>query len=504
MEEDRSRPRRRGCTPLGCIGLLCAGLGICAGALLPEGARGWIVARMPTVVSRFAGKVSPGGAAPSVVLAQVTPPPTPLPPTPPPLQPTPTLLPDRPLADRSVIPPKSREVARLYNGIRVQTTMEAEPGRLASLERETPASYALDLRLQVKVPVPGQTAVDLNRTAPGLAGLLPRLPVLLEKAAVSKFYYTIYQYKTDLLRQNLTRLDALMSADTFFDTETILELQDPDTQRRALLIQTEMDVDADGSDADRLNEIDAGTIADPDFQPLTSYKWAKRSPAASVMLRPYRDRLAKLEADARLAGARKGPAAQGAEALRNTIYQVEHYSSLIARTDPFIVLPGFMARQAGHPFGPKLGDYAVVVAGGKLYPAIFGDVGPSYKLGEASLRLAQAIDARATAQRSPVDDLKITYLVFPGSADAAAGPPDLVKMRDRCQALLGEMGGTTGTLHNWENLIPTPTPTPTPTPSPATPSPAPVSTPSVSPSASASPLPTVSLPVSPTPSPTPK
>ena len=80
-----------------------------------------------------------------------------------------------------------------------------------------------------------------------------------------------------------------------------------------------------------------------------------------------------------------------------------------------------MARQNGHPFQPKLGDYAVVLAGNRLYPAIFGDIGPSDLLGEASLRLAQAVDPRATPQRSPVNDLKITYLVFPGTADAAAG-----------------------------------------------------------------------------------
>ncbi len=111
---------------------------------------------------------------------------------------------------------------------------------------------------------------------------------------------------------------------------------------------------------------------------------------------------------------------------------MEHYSSLIARTDPYIVLPGFMARQNGHPFQPKLGDYAVVLAGNKLYPAIFGDIGPSDLMGEASVRLAQAIDPRATPQRSPVDDLKITYLVFPRhrrqsprSARPGQNPPPL-------------------------------------------------------------------------------
>lgn len=470
----RSQQRSRGCGPLGCFGLICVLLGICAGSLLPEGARGWIAAKMPTGLSRFAGTPSP-----------LLPSPTPTPPVLPQV-PTPTPAPEKPLPDRLVIPPKSREVARLYNGIRVRSALEAEPGRLASLERETPDSYVLDLRFQIKVPEAGKTAADLAHTAPGLVTLLPKMPALLEKAAVSRFYYGIYQLKTDLLRQNLTRLDALLAADTFYDTETILELQDPDSKRRALLIQTDMDVDTDGSDADRLNQIDPAAAADPDFQPLTSYKWLKKSVAPSVLLLSYHDRLARLEADAKASSHRPG-AAQAADAMRNTIYQVEHYSSLIARTDPFIVLPGFMARQNGHPYQPKAGDYAVVIAGDKLFPAIFGDVGPNYKLGEASLRLAQAVDPRATGQRSPVDDLKITYLVFPGSADGPPAPPDLGKMRQRCQTLLNEIGGNSTPLHEWENLIPPPAP-PSPTPLP-----------SASPSASPTPPPMVIPASSPTP-----
>ena len=134
-----------------------------------------------------------------------------------------------------------------------------------------------------------------------------------------------------------------------------------------------------------------------------------------------------------------------------------------------------MTRQPGHPFQPKLGDYTVVLADNTLYPAIFGDIGPSDQLGEASTRLAQAVDPRATPERSPVNDLKITYLVFPGTADNPPGPPDLGKIRARCQALLNEIGGNAGELHEWANLIP---PTPTPTPAPTTPPPKPLPSPS--------------------------
>ena len=448
----KTRRERRGC----CLPLLLVFVGMLGGLLLGDllsvGFRGWHVSVFPV---RFTATPTP------TPVPALTPVPTPPPPTPPPT----------PLPTQLIIPPHSREVARLYNGWQVQTTMDATPGRAASYERETFPDYSLDLQIQIKVPVAARTAAELAHSAPTLAAALPKLPALLEKAEVSKFYFGIYQLKTELLRQNLTRLDPLMPRDTFYDTDTVLELQDPDSKRKALLIQSAMNVDTDGSDPDRLPSVDA---SDPNFQPLTSYKWPRRTAAVNPMLPLYQAALAKMEADLKAPAtpAARRPTQAAVDVLKNDIYQVEHYSSLIARNDPYIVLPGFMARQNGHPFQPKLGDYAVVLAGDTLYPAIFGDIGPSYQLGEASLRLAQAVDPRATAQRSPVNDLKITYLVFPGTADQTVGPPDLGKIRQRCQELLNEIGGNQLALHEWVSVLPTPTPSPTPIPTATPPGPA--------------------------------
>jgi hypothetical protein len=458
--------RRSGCLPL-FLAIGCVLAGLILGVRLPPDWR----ARL--------GEIS---ATPAPVLPTPSPPPTP--------QPTPLVTPQ---PAHLVIPPKQREVGRLYNGMQVRTTFEPEEGRLASIERETAASYALDLKLAVKIPTPSKTAAELAQSAPALAGLLPKLPVLLDSAAVSRFYYGIYQLKTDLLHQNLLRLDSLLPRDTFYDTETILELQDPQSKRKALLIQTDMDVDSDGSDSDRTTAIDT---SDPTFAPLTSYRWPRRTAAPSPLLKIYQDRLARLLADAKLPPPHK-PNTAAIDTAKAEVYQIEHYSSLIAREDPYIVLPGFMARQAGHPYQPHLGDLAIVVAGNHLYPAIFGDIGPSDQLGEASLRIAQAVDPRATAERSPIDTLEITYLVFPGTAEIPFGPPDLDKLRQRCQTLLNEIGGSTVELSTWTNLLaPPPTPTPTPTPSPSpdpTPAPAPTVQPTVAPP-SPTPTPNASSP----------
>jgi hypothetical protein len=105
-----------------------------------------------------------------------------------------------------------------------------------------------------------------------------------------------------------------------------------------------------------------------------------------------------------------------------------------------------------------------------------GDIGPNEKVGEASLRIARQINPLATPYNRPVSDLKVSYLVFPGTAETSFGPPDLEKIRRRCEKLLQEIGGASVPLHHWEDLIPTPTPTPSPTP-----------VPTLSPSATASP-----------------
>jgi hypothetical protein len=169
--------------------------------------------------------------------------------------------------------------------------------------------------------------------------------------------------------------------------------------------------------------------------------------------------------------------------LRDQVTTLKKFSFLIGATDPYIVIPSAFARARD---GAKVGDYAIVVFGDRIYPAIVGDIGPNDKTGEASLRIAKEINALSTPYNRPVSDLKVTYLIFPGTADAPFGPPDLDKIQARCQVLVNETGGATVPLHHWENLIPPP-PTATPTPTP-TPSPTPTSTSSPRPSTSTIPL----------------
>jgi hypothetical protein len=383
-----------------------------------------------------------------------------------------------PTATRPPVITGKLDTAKLFNGITLHSTVETVPGADATTERAQPDSYVLDLRLQARVPSPNKTIEELAKVSPSLPTLLPGLPSMFQSDPVSPLYAQLYDSKVKMLRDNLGRLDTLLSRHNFFDCQTVLQLQHPQTHRKALLLQADMDVDADGSDGDRMP---AGTGAPANFKPATSYRWPKKTSAPNPYLAATEEALKRAENEYALATT----APNRKRDLRNTISQLraevgtlKKFSFLIGATDPFIVVPGAFTR-ARDPV--KVGDLAVVVFGDAIYPAIVGDVGPNDKVGEASLRIAKEINALSTPYNRPVSDLKITYLIFPGTADNTVGPPDLEKLQARCDALIKEIGGASVPLHHWENIIP-PSPTPTPTPMPGGTS-SPSSTPSAVPSA---------------------
>ena len=389
------------------------------------------------------------------------------------------------------------DTARLFSGITVHAAVDPTPGGAASDERADPQSYVLELKLHARVPAPNTTIEELAKVSPDLPRLLPGLGAMLTPESVSPFFKELYDTKLRNLRENLVRLDQLLSRHNFYDCQTVLQLRHPETKRRAVLLQADMDVDADGSDSDRLP---AGSGLSANFKPVTSYRWPKKSQIPNSYLGPAEERLKRYETELALkttAPERKRELKSGIASVRDEIETLKKYSFLIGATDPYIVLPMGL----GKADGGKVGDYALVIFGDRIFPALVGDIGPSDKAGEASLRIAKEINNVATPNNRPVSDLKVTYLIFPDTGEKPWGPPDLEKIQARCEALVKEIGGAGVPLHHWENIIP-PLPSPTPTPSPS-PSPSASPSASVAPtSPGASPASTFAFPlVTPTPSP---
>lgn len=394
--------------------------------------------------------------------------------------PTPTPSPTRP----PVIGGKL-DTGKIFNGLTLHSTVETLPGTDAAAERIDPQSYVVDLKLKVHVPAPNKTIDELAKVTPRLPELLPGLAAMFTADSASPLFAALYETKVRVLRQNLARLDLLLSRHNFYDCQTVLQLEHPQTHRKALLIQTDMDVDADGSDSDRMP---ASAGAPTNFKPFTSYKWSKKTQVPNPYLPAIEERLKRAETEVALAATsadRKRELRAAIAQFQLEIGTLKKFSFLIGSTDPYIVLPGAFARAKD---GGRVGDYALVIFGDGIYPAVVGDIGPNDKVGEASLRIAKEINTIATAYNRPVSDLKATYLIFPGTAETPFGPPDLDKIGERCQKLVDEIGGATVPLHHWENIIPPPpTPTPSPTPSASeTPGATSTSSPSGSPTAAPS------------------
>ena len=270
------------------------------------------------------------------------------------------------------------DTARLFSGITVHAAVEPTPGGAASDERADPQSYVLELKLHTRVPTPNKTVEELAKVSPELPRLLPGLAAMITPESVSPFFKELYDTKLRILKENLVRLDQLLSRHNFYDCQTVLHLRHPESKRRAVLLQADMDVDADGSDSDRLP---AGSGQSANFKPVTSYRWPKKSQIPNSYLGPAEERLKRYETELAVkttAPERKKELKAGIALVRDEIETLKKYSFLIGATDPYIVLPLGL----GKADGGKIGDYALVIFGDRIFPAIVGDIGPSDKAGK--------------------------------------------------------------------------------------------------------------------------
>jgi hypothetical protein len=350
---------------------------------------------------------------------------------------------------------KDVDVASLFNGITVKTNLVTEQGGFASLERLDPEAYKAEFQLSIRVPRANQSVAELSRINEHLPKALPGLGTLVETGKVSAFYHKLYENKTRRVQTDVTRLNKALDRHNFFDCETILELKHPTSQRKVLLIQSEMDVVADGSDGDRVPKLEEYIYMSDYYQPFTSYAWTKRTATPNPLLARWESRLEKLKAEYAVKGlsaARNAELKASMSQVTLEIKDMKARSSLIAEKDPFIVLSLlFRGYEEQNAFTPGMGDYAAVVHGDKIYPAICGDYGPSYKMGEASLMMAKAVNEKATPYRRPESDLKVTYVIFPGTGVKPWGPPDLKVWEQKVTEYLNEVGGigVGYKLHEW-------------------------------------------------------
>ncbi len=353
------------------------------------------------------------------------------------------------------------DVRKLRSGIPFKTEVTVEKGGIASRERLDESSYTACYQLKLRLPTPAKTMADLESSNPALPSILPGLPAMIAKSEVSGWYYKLFADKMARVRRDANTLNELLTKHNVYDCETILQFR-TSVGHPVFFMQADMDVVADGSDGDRLPVMPEEIISSSNYQPYTSYGWPKQSATPNPLVAGWEKRVTSGEkelADRTTPADRKSWLKDRLSFLKRGIEDLKCRSFLIAEYDPFIVIPVNILTSKD-PFAPKIGDYAVIIHGANLYPAIVGDGGPTFKVGEASLRVAREVNPKATPSNRPVSDLKVCYLVFCGSRDPQHSPPDYEKWRLRCHDLLAEIGGEgTGVqLHSWTDTLPKPTP----------------------------------------------
>jgi hypothetical protein len=352
---------------------------------------------------------------------------------------------------------KNENVSTLKNGVTVRSYVDLRLGEIASSVRGRKDSYELETRLKINQPAANKTINELGSLNPELPNILPGLEDLLEKGKISPLFDKIYELKIDRVVKNMNSPGEMETRHNFFDCETILALTHPRTKEKVLLMQGEMDVVADGTDGDRWPYLNKAIANSRYFQHATSYRWKKKSEVPNPLLARAQSELKKVLARYAVKGlsnAENAKLRSRRDELRRQIREMQSTSFLIAEVDPFIVLPLSFLNQSKLSHAPSIGDFAVVIYKDKLFPAICGDAGPSWKLGEGSLFLARTLNPKSSPNYRPVSDLKVTYLVFPGTGPDKSDQPDLIDWRNQCQALLKGIGGLGKgyQLHNWRDL----------------------------------------------------
>lgn len=127
------------------------------------------------------------------------------------------------------------------------------------------------------------------------------------------------------------------------------------------------------------------------------------------------------------ADGRGGRALDPRNGQNRTALSYRNGSYLDSTTTPYVVVPMHVHKQ----YGIELGDHVFVKYRDNVVEAIVGDIGPHYKLGEGSIRLARLLGMNRSTPNSAEAQRGVQYIVFPDSGDRTPGDRyhNLIKAR---------------------------------------------------------------------------
>lgn len=349
--------------------------------------------------------------------------------------------------------------------------VEAEPETVREWKEALVEKTAYEIRqekngyvalVEFERPRPAKTSAELERINPGLFSLLPGLERMIDEGRVSECYEILYDRKVQELKGGYFPTDH-----NFLDCETAMDLVHANSGRKVFLLQADMDVVTDGVDAARAPNVEDYDFArgSNSFLPITKYGWRRGNTPPNPFIDYYPEALKELK-EVRADLLKRADADKGKiwrrmlETCEEQIRMVKSRGNgssiqswmkssryLVATEDPFVVLPMSWFKVATTP---GTGDLCAVVYKGKIYPAILGDSGPDTKVGEASLKLAQQLNPKASGTIRATSSVGVTYLFFPGTK-LSSGNLNYAEWRAQIIELLGEIGGVSSEdiVHTW-------------------------------------------------------
>ncbi len=116
-------------------------------------------------------------------------------------------------------------------------------------------------------------------------------------------------------------------------------------------------------------------------------------------------------------------------------------NALDAANLPYVVVPGKSSKFDYSANGLKFGSVILVVYKGQAEYAVFGDIGPSADIGEASYATVQALGANPNPKTGGVDTPDVLYVAFTGASGVASPIENHAQAVSVGQARLAQLVG---------------------------------------------------------------
>lgn len=349
------------------------------------------------------------------------------------------------------------DIQQLSNGIPLRTEVVYGIGQSVWDERISADSYAANYQVKIRIPQPAIKMSDLEKNGSRLSLILPGFTSLFAKGAISPYFRTVYDAKIAEVKQNATRLNQMIPKANLYECNTILNFV-TDKGRRMLFIQADMDAAIKGSDGERLSKLPPEQVDSITYNPFTAYHWRVLGDFPNPMIDGWKKRISIGEKELAATTTdlhRKKWIQNRILALKQGVEHMRRYGFLISAYDPYIVLPSYLVNRSNDPFSPKMGDYAVVIHGDKVYPCIVGDESHDSSIGEVSARIAREVNPEWNTGIKAVSAPFVNYIIFPNSREIQSKSPDYSLWREKCISLLNEIGGIGHEykVHEWEQRL---------------------------------------------------